>query len=143
MPCSDGGAYDYINDPRTGQLENEINSLKKTVAQLSETPYQKELTLHKERARTFAEKLNNVTALLCKATHLLVESAPEIIGRHQDLMAWYDKHQDEDAERMLSELDKIFKKTKPLPKFVKWYTGLSSNELEIFNTRKEFINYKF
>lgn len=141
MPCSDGGAYDYINDPRTGQLQKEVNSLKKTVEKLSETPEQKELKLHKDKAAEFATRLNETTALLCSATYALKSLGQ--LEFYPVLQEWFDKHQDEDAARMEKELQKIVTgRGNTLKKFLKWYQGLSPNELEIFTKRNMGQKYR-
>lgn len=143
MPCSDAGAWDYARDPRTENLISEINTLKKQVDDLSAEPGAVELQLHKDKAGEFALRLNNVTALLCKATHLLVQRAPDVFEKHADLQAWYELHTEEDVLRMKEELDKIVKrKNYTIRAFIKWYKGLSEKEQELFETRPEFTKYK-
>ena len=156
MPCSDGGAHDYINDRRTKSLEKDLRDREKEIrnleSQLSTSNnkshavamingLEEKLKLAEDKAIEFANKLNNVTAMLCKSTHLLETTSPEIIGRHQDLMDWYIQHQEEDVKRMLSDIGLILKKKKgQLKAIIKWSEELSPNEKVLLETRNEFKN---
>ena len=141
MPCSDGGAYDYIDDHRTKQLESEVKGLTKTVKELSNTPSQKELQEAKDKAIEFASRLNDTTALLCKATWEL--SQLHELHNFADLQNWFNRHQDEDVTRMQNDLDKVVNhKSYTIKSLIKWYNSLSENEIALFHSRREFNGYK-
>jgi hypothetical protein len=141
MPCSDGGAYDYIDDHRTKQLESKVKGLTKTVEELSNTPSQKELQEAKDKAIEFASRLNDTTALLCKATWEL--SQLQELHNFTDLQNWFNRHQDEDVARMRKDLDKVVKhKSYTIKSLIKWYGSLSENEIALFHSRREFNGYK-
>jgi len=156
MPCSDGGAYDYINDHRTQSLEKNLRDREKEIRNLNSqlstannashavtmiNELDEKLKLAEDKATEFANKLNNVTAMLCKSTHLLHTTSPEVFTRHQDLMDWYNQHQEEDVKRMLSDIGLILKKKKgQLKAVIKWSEELSPNEKVLLETRNEFKN---
>jgi len=151
MPCSDAGAYDYLNDHRTQRQLNENEALRKEVLRLEkrleESKTEKELKLEAElqtakiAAKDFAQRLNKTTELLCNATFILFEEG--YLHRNSKLQEWFNNHTEEDAKRMKTDLDKIMKrKNGTIQSLIKWYETLDAKEQWVFETHKNFKGYK-
>jgi len=151
MPCSDAGAYDYLNDHRTQRQLNENEALRKEVLRLEkrleESKTEKELKLEAElqtakiAAKDFAQRLNKTTELLCNATFILFEEG--YLHGNSKLQEWFNNHTEEDAKRMKTDLDKIMKrKNGTIQSLIKWYETLDAKEQWVFETHKNFKGYK-
>ena len=151
MPCSDGGAHDYLSDHRTQSLisdtqnlQKEVDSLKKVINTNKtevESNLEKELQIAKEVAKSFAERLNKQTELLCNATFILFEEG--YLHGNSKLQEWFNSHTEEDATRMKGELDKIMKrKNGTIQSLIKWYETLDAKERWVFETHKNFKGIK-
>ncbi len=151
MPCSDGGAYEYLNDHRTQRQQKENSNLTKEVnnlrKQLEESKTAKELKLEAElqtakiAAKDFAQRLNKQTELLCNATFILFEEG--YLHGNSKLQEWFNSHTEEDATRMKGELDKIMKrKNGTIQSLIKWYGTLDAKERWVFETHKDFRGIK-
>jgi hypothetical protein len=151
MPCSDGGAYDYLDDHRTQRQLNENEALRKEVLRLEkrleESKTEKELKLEAElqtakiAAKDFAQRLNKTTELLCNATFVLFEEG--YLHENPKLQEWFNNHTEEDASRMKTDLDKIMKrKNGTIQSLFKWYETLDAKEQWVFETHKNFKGIK-
>ena len=151
MPCSDGGARDYLDDHRTQRQLDENEGLRKEVLRLEkrleESKTEKELKLEAElqaakiAAKDFAQRLNKTTELLCNATFILFEEG--YLHENSKLQEWFDNHTEEDTSRMKADLDKIMKrKNGTIQSIIKWYETLDAKEQWVFETHKDFKSYK-
>ena len=151
MPCSDAGAYDYLDDHRTQRQLDENEALRKEVLRLEkrleESKTEKELKLEAElqtakiAAKDFAQRLNKTTELLCNATFILFEEG--YLHVKPKLQEWFNNHTEEDARRMKTDLDKILKrKNGTLQSVIKWYSTLDAKEQWVFATHKFFKGIK-
>lgn len=151
MPCSDGGARNYLDDNRTQRQLNENAALRKEVLRLEkrleESKSEKELKLEAElqtakiAAKDFAQRLNKQTELLCNATFILFEEG--YLYGNSKLQEWFNSHTEEDANRMKGELDKIMKrKNGTIQSLIKWHGTLDAKERWVFETHKDFKGIK-
>lgn len=155
MPCSDAGAYDYLDDHRTQRQMDENEALRKEVLRLEkrleESKSEKELKLEAElqtakiAAKDFAQRLNKTTELLCNATFILYGASEmgAIDPLPSHLQEWFNNHTEEDAKRMKTDLDKIMKrKNGTIQSLIKWYETLDDKELWVLQTHKDFKGIK-
>lgn len=155
MPCSDAGAYDYLNDHRTQRQLDENQALRKEVLKLEkrleESKTEKELKLEaeiqtaKKAAKDFAQRLNKTTELLCNATFILYDASEvgAIDPLPRNLQEWFNNHTEEDASRMKADLDKIMKrKNSTIQSLINWYESLDAKEQWVFETHKNFKGIK-
>lgn len=151
MPCSDAGAYDYLDDHRTQRQMEENEALRKEVLRLEkrleESKSEKELKLEAElqtakiAAKDFAQRLNKTTELLCNATFALFQERD--LQDYPHLQEWFNNHTEEDAKRMKTDLDKIMKrKNGTIQSLIKWYETLDDKEQWVFETHKDFKGIK-
>ena len=151
MPCSDAGAYDYLDDHRTQRQMDENEALRKEVLRLEkrleESKSEKELKLEAElqtakiAAKDFAQRLNKTTELLCNATFALFQERD--LQDYPHLQEWFNNHTEEDAKRMKTDLDKIMKrKNGTIQSLIKWYETLDAKEQWVFETHKNFKGIK-
>lgn len=151
MPCSDAGAYDYLDDHRTQRQMDENEALREEVLRLEkrleESKTEKELKLEAElqtakiAAKDFAQRLNKTTELLCNATFILFEEG--YLHENSKLQEWFNNHTEEDAKRMKTDLDKIMKrKNGTIQSLIKWYETLDAKEQWVFETHKDFKGIK-
>jgi len=151
MPCSDAGAYDYLDDHRTQRQMDENEALRKEVLRLEkrleESKSEKELKLEAElqtakiAAKDFAQRLNKTTELLCNATFALFQERD--LQDYPHLQEWFNNHTEEDAKRMKTDLDKIMKrKNGTIQSLIKWYETLDDKELWVLQTHKDFKGIK-
>ncbi len=151
MPCSDAGAYDYLDDHRTQRQMDENEALRKEVLRLEkrleesktekESKLEAELQTAKIAAKDFAQRLNKTTELLCNATFALFQERD--LQDYPHLQEWFNNHTEEDAKRMKTDLDKIMKrKNGTIQSLIKWYETLDDKELWVLQTHKDFKGIK-
>ena len=151
MPCSDSEALNYLSDHRTQRLMGDTEKLRKEVDSLKkvintnktdvESNLEAELQTAKAAAKSFAQRLNKQTELLCNATFILFEEG--YLHVNSKLQEWFNSHTEEDATRMKGELDKIMKrKNGTIQSLIKWYETLDAKERWVFETHKSFKGIK-
>ena len=151
MPCSDSEALNYLSDHRTQRLMGDTEKLRKEVDSLKkvintnktdvESNLEAELQTAKAAAKSFAQRLNKQTELLCNATFILFEEG--YLHGNSKLQEWFNSHTEEDATRMKGELDKIMKrKNGTIQSLIKWYETLDAKERWVFETHKSFKGIK-